>query len=234
MLWYGARLIGAGRLDDRPADRLPALPRPVLLPAAAAVGRVRPVDPGPGLARPPRRAAGHADVDAGAGARRRSGRVASATCSSRACASPTRPTRRRRCAASTCDITPGRERRPRRHDRRRQVDVRQARRPLLRPDRRAGARRRRRPARPRPARASAATSATCRRSRSCSRARSARTSPTAAPTPPTSRSSAAARAVGAHDLVGVDARRLPHAGRRDRPLAVGRPAPAAVPGPGRS
>ena len=46
----------------------------------------------------------------------------------------------------------GRERRPGGHDRRRQVDVRQARRPLLRPDRRAGARRRHRPARPRPAR----------------------------------------------------------------------------------
>ncbi len=40
----------------------------------------------------------------------------------------------------------------------------------------------------------------------------------------------AARAVGAHDLVPRAGRRLPHRGVGDRPLAVGRPAPAAVPG----
>ena len=43
----------------------------------------------------------------------------------------------RRCAASTSTIEPGRDRRPRRRDRRRQVDDREAGRPLLRPDRRA-------------------------------------------------------------------------------------------------
>ena len=41
----------------------------------------------------------------------------------------------------------------------------------------------------------------------------------------------AARAVGAHDLVAALPERLPHAGRRDRPLTVGRTAPTAVPGP---
>ena len=65
MLWYGAHLIGIGSLTSGAADRVPALPRPVLLAAAAAVGGVRPVEPGAHLARPPRRAAGDAVVDAG-------------------------------------------------------------------------------------------------------------------------------------------------------------------------
>ena len=105
----------------------------------------------------------------------------------------------------------GRDGRPRRRDRRRQVDRREAGRPLLRPDRRA--------------RCSStaldltetstsaptgASSATCPRSRSCSRAPSATTSPTAAPDATDAEVEAAARAVGAHDFI-VAVRRLPEA-----------------------
>ena len=140
--------------------------------------------------------------------------------------------RPRRCAASTCDIPAGELRRPRRHDRRRQVDVRQARRPLLRPDRRAGARRRHRPARRSTCTPTAATSATCPRSRSCSPGTIRSNIAYGRPDATDLEVERAARAVGAHDLVADAARRLPHAGRRDGPLAVGRPAPAAVPGPG--
>ncbi len=234
MLWYGARLIGAGHADVRPADRLPALPRPVLLAAAAALGGVRPVDPGPRLARPPRRAARHADVDARAAPTPiEPGRRGSATSRSRASASPTRRTRPRRCAASTCEIAPG-ERVAlvgttgagkstfvklvaRFYDPTggrvlvdgidlRDVDLHGFRRHLGYV-----------PQEP------FLFSGTIRSNIAYGR-----------PDASDLEVERAARAVGAHDLVRVDARRLPHAGGRDRPLAVGRPAPAAVPGPGRA
>ena len=231
-LWYGARLIGAGHADLRPADRLPAVPRPVLLPAAAALGGVRPVDPGPRLARPPRRAAGHADVDTPKPPTPiEPGAVAPATCSfdDVRFAYPDAPEALR---GVDLRITAGREGRARRHDRRRQVDVRQARRPLLRPDRRAGARRR---------------PSTCATSISAC----------AVPPPPRLRAAGAVpvlrhdplqhrlRPPGRHRPRGragrrarsaptTSSRRCPTATSRRSPrpaLAVGRPAPAAVPGP---
>ena len=69
------------------------------------------------------------------------------------------------------------------------------------PDEGSVARRRPRPAGARPARPSAASSATCRRRRSCSPGRSATTSPTAGPTRRDAEVEAAARAVGAHDFI---------------------------------
>ena len=91
--------------------------------------------------------------------------------------------------------------RARRLDRRGQVDVREARRALLRPDGGARAGRRARPARRPGAVAPARRWGSCRRRRSCSAARSATTSPSAGPTRPTRRSRQAARAVGAHDFI---------------------------------
>ena len=128
----------------------------------------------------------------------------------------------RRCAASTCTIAAGRDGRARRRDRRGQVDARQARRPLLRPDVGRVLRRRRRRSTTSTSARTATSSASCRRRRSSSPARSATTSPTAGPTPPTPRSRRAARAVGAHDFIAGAARRLPPPGQRAGPLAVGR------------
>ena len=73
-------------------------------------------------------------------------------------------------------------------DRRRQVDHRQARDPLLRPDRGPRPDRRARPARRRPSNRCGASSASCPRSRTCSPARSATTSRSPGRTPPTPRS----------------------------------------------
>ncbi len=72
-------------------------------------------------------------------------------------------------------------------DRRRQVDARQADRPLLRPAGGVGARRRHRPARGAAAAATGASSAWCSRTRSCSRARSPTTCASPARTQPTRR-----------------------------------------------
>ena len=69
-----------------------------------------------------------------------------------------------------------------------QVDDREARHPLLRPDQRAGDHRRPRPARRARSTRSVASSASCPRSRSSSPARSATTSPSPAQTRPTRRS----------------------------------------------
>ena len=63
-------------------------------------------------------------------------------CSCRMCTSPTRADAPEALARRRPRDPPGRVGRARRHHRRRQVDVRQAGRPVLRPDRRAGARRR--------------------------------------------------------------------------------------------
>ncbi len=187
-LWYGAHLIGARHADVRSAHRLPAVPRPVLLAAAAAVGGVRPVDPGPHLARPPRRAAGHAVVDARARRPGRSRPSGSATSPSKACASPTRRARPRRCAASTCTSPP--------------ASAWPSSAPPAPASRRSSSSSPASTTRPpggcwstattcatSTCTPSAASSATCRRSRSCSPARSAPTSPTAGPRRPTSRSS---------------------------------------------
>ena len=90
--------------------------------------------------------------------------------------------------------------RARRRHRRRQVDVRQARRALLRPDRRARARRRPRPARRHARSRCARRWGSCRRRRSCSAARSPTTSPSGAPDATREELEAAARAVGAVGL----------------------------------
>ena len=150
---------------------------------------------------------------------------------------------RRRTASTRCDdidlhVPAGPDRRAGRRDRRRQVDVRQARRALLRPDRGPRARRRPRPAR-RAARARCARRwASCRRRRSCSAARSARTSPSGAPDATDEEVEAAARAVGADEFIaalehgydtevgerGVAALGRPAPARRLRPRADRRPA----------
>ena len=119
------------------------------------------------------------------------------------------------------------DRRARRRDRRGQVDVRQARRALLRPDRRPRARRRPRPAR-RGARGRCARRwGSCPRRPSCSAGRSPTTSPSAARTPTRREIEAAARAVGAWDFIAALPDGLRHRGRRARRAALGRPAPAA-------
>ena len=96
---------------------------------------------------------------------------------------------------------PRRDGRARRRHRRGQVDLRQARRALLRPDRRARARRRPRPARRGRAIAALADGDRARRRPSCSAARSPTTSPSAARTPTRREIEAAARAVGAWDFI---------------------------------
>ena len=98
-------------------------------------------------------------------------------------------------------VAPGRDGGLRRADRGRQVHPGQAGHPLLRPDRRAGAHRRPRPARRDPALACAASSAWSPRSRSCSPAPSATTSPSPGPTPPTRRSTRRSTRSGSTDVV---------------------------------
>ena len=88
----------------------------------------------------------------------------------------------RRRAASRSSARPARE-----------VDAGQAHRPLLRPGRGRGARRRRRPARRDDALAARARSSSCRRRASCSRARCATTCASAGPRRPTTRSTTALR-----------------------------------------
>ena len=126
-----------------------------------------------------------------------------------------------------------RDRGPRRHDGRREVDVRQARGPLLRPHRRPGARRRHRPARRRPARLPPPH-----------RLRAPGAVPLLGHDPlehrlrPAAASDLevelAARAVGAHDLVASMPDGLPHVGRRDGALAVGRASASCCAWPGPS
>ena len=91
--------------------------------------------------------------------------------------------------------------RPRRLDGRRQVDLRQADRPLLRPDGGPGAGRRARPARGARRARCAARWGSCPRRRSCSAAPCTTTSPSGARTRPSEEVEAAARAVGAHDFI---------------------------------
>ncbi len=67
VLGVGAAMVGNGTTDRRRADRLPALPRPVLLAGPAALAGVRLLPAGPDRARPHRRAAAHADLHAGTG-----------------------------------------------------------------------------------------------------------------------------------------------------------------------
>ena len=220
------RLADVGR-----ADRVPALPRPVLLAAAAAVGGVRPVDPGPHLARPPRRAARHAVVDAA------------------------RPPTRSSPATWVGDVALEGVRfaySPDAPEALRGVDLRIA--PASASPSSA------RPAPASRRSSSSSPASTTRPSGGCSS--TATTSATSTctryrrhlgyvPQEPflfsgTIRSNIAygrpdatdleieraARAVGAHDLVRVAARRLPHAGRRDRPLAVGRASASCCAWPG--
>ena len=119
-----------------------------------------------------------------------------------------------------------------RRDGRRQVDLRQARGPLLRPDRRARC---------------WSTATTCARSprtrcarrwgssprrASCSAARCARTSPSGDPSASDEEIRDGARAVGADDFIARARARLRHGGRRARRAALGRPAPAARLRPG--
>ena len=74
----------------------------------------------------------------------------------------------------------------------------------------------------------AATSAWCSRSRCCSTARSPTICASASPTPPRRRSRRRPPARPGARLHRAPAARLRHAGRRARPLAVGRRAPAAL------
>ena len=160
------------------------------------------------------------------------GRVTRRGRASTTCTSATRHRGAEALRGVDLDDRAGRDGRARRRDRRRQVDDREAGRPLLRPDRRRGARRRRRPARARPRRVPPPARLSCPRSRSCSRARSATTSPTAGPT----RTDAEVEARGPGRRRPRLHRRPPggylHAGHRAGPLAVGRPAPADLPRPG--
>ena len=132
--------------------------------------------------------------------RPRARRGSTATSASRTCASAT--ARGAGGAARDRPRRPGRDdRRPRRPHGRRQVDDRQAARPLLRPGRRADHDRRRRPPRRHAGARFAASSASCRRRASCSPAPCATTSPSAGPDATREDVAAAAQAVGAHEFV---------------------------------
>ena len=96
--------------------------------------------------------------------------------------------RRRGAPRRRPDDRAGRDRRHRRRDRRRQVDAREAGRPLLRRHRRPGAASTASTCATSTWPPTATSSASCPRRRSCSPAPSATTSPTAGPTPPTPRS----------------------------------------------
>ena len=129
------------------ADRVPAVPRPVLLADPAAVAGVRLVAAGR-ASRSTRidELLGHADGDA----RRRATRsIPAALRGDVALRRRALPLPERRCDEALRGVDlhdrAGRDGRARRRDRRRQVDAREARRPLLRPDGGRGARRRRRP-----------------------------------------------------------------------------------------
>ena len=152
--------------------------------------------------------------------------------------SPTAPGGEPRCDDVDLHVPAGPDRRAGRRDRRRQVDARQARRALLRPDRGPRARRRPRPARRRGVARCARRWGSCRRRRSCSAARSATTSPSAArtrrarrsrppraPSAPTTSSTALEHGydteVGER---GVAALGRPAPARRVRPRADRRPA----------
>ena len=130
------------------------------------------------------------------------------------------------------DDRAGRDGGARRRDRRRQVDDREAGRPLLRPDRRAGVASTASTCATSTSARTAASSASCPRRRSCSPARSATTSPTAGPTPPTPRSRRRPGPSAPTTFIAAPARRLPHRGHRAGPQPVGGPAPAHRPGPG--
>ncbi len=172
-----------GHAHDRHADHghLPAAAR---VPAAAgALGRVRPAPGG-----------GRGDGQDQHGARHRAGdrRSPRRAADRRAIegridldARQLRLRRDRRAARHRHPRAGRRLHRPGRPDRRRQVDARQADRPLLRPARRHRAGRRHRPARGASCAATAASSASCCRTRSCSRARSPTTSASPGPTRPT-------------------------------------------------
>ena len=98
-------------------------------------------------------------------------------------------------------IAPGRERRPRRRDRRRQVDGDEADRPVLRRHRRERAGRRAGRAFAWRSATSATSSASSRRRRSCSPGRCATTSPTGGPRRPMPRWSTRPVPSGAHEMI---------------------------------
>ena len=172
------------------------------------------------------------------GCRPRSRSRSSTSCCARPTTTPAaadpidaRPARRRRSASRASrfayattgltalhgldlEIRAGRGRRARRHHGRRQVDARQAGRPLLRPDRGRGCSSTACRSTSSTSPPTGTSSATCPRSRSSSPAPSAATSPTAGPTPTDLEVERAARAVGAHEFVASLPLGLPHAGHR--------------------
>ena len=177
-------------LHGRRADRVPALPRPVLRADPAALAGVRLVPAGAGRDRAHQRAARHADVGARRRRARRAGPRLRGEVALRRRALPLPDTRStRRCAASTCAIAPGEtvalvgETGAGQVARSSSSSPASTTRPRARccVDGVAG----------RPTTTwsrSTSSSASCRRRRSCSRARSATTSRTAGRTRPTPRS----------------------------------------------
>ena len=171
----------------RRARRVHPLPELVLPADPAAGAAVQPVPAGPGRDHQARRAA----LDAPDASRRRTTREplppiegdghARATCRS----ATTRPSRC--CATSTSTSRAGETIVVRRAHRRGQVDHRQARHPLLRPDRGAASRSTATTCATSPSTRCAASSAWSPRSRSSSRAPCATTSRSPGPTPPTTR-----------------------------------------------
>ena len=136
--------------------------------------------------------------------------------------------------ASTSDSRAGRDGRAGRRDRRGKSTVREAARPLLRPDRRRGRASTARPARAATCRLPAAGSASCRRRRSCSPGTVRDNIAYGRPDATDAEVEAAARAVGAHDVIaglpdGLPARRSASAAE-----PVGRAAAADRAGPGRA
>ena len=102
VLGAGSVLVAHGSLSVGDADRVPAVPQPVLRADPAAVAGVRLVPAGARRDRAHHRAARHADDRAAARRARVPGPRCAATSRSTTCTSGTRPRSTRRCAASTC------------------------------------------------------------------------------------------------------------------------------------
>ena len=185
ILLYGGLQVDRRRRQRRRARRLHRRAERLLRPDQPALAGLHDLPVRHGGARQDLRAARRAArPDDAPDAHRPAARCAARSASTTS-PSPTATRRRREArarATSTSTRPAGPDRRAGGRDRRGQVDVRQARRALLRPDRRPRARRRPRPARRREPRRCARRWGSCRRRRSCSAARSPTTSPSAART----------------------------------------------------
>ena len=232
----GSVLVARRRRHRRAADRVPAVPRPVLRADPAALAGVRLVPAGAASHGQDQRAARHADAHARSPvdpvvARARLRRRRRASTDVRFALPEHR--RRRRLRGVDLRRRAGRDGRARRRDRRGQVDGREAGRPLLRRRPAGGVLRRRR------RRVTELDLVAFRHQLGVVPQEAFLFSGTirdniayGRPDATDAEVEAAARAVGAHDFIAGAARRLPAAGERAGPVAVVGAAPAHRLGPG--